>query len=58
MEIIWHGHSCFELVSGGFSLVLDPYCHRELCGYPELDLEADAVLWQPRAITATAGPRP
>ena len=44
MEIIWHGHSCFELVSGGFSLVLDPYCHRELCGYPELDLEADAVL--------------
>ena len=22
MEIIWHGHSCFELVSGGFSLVL------------------------------------
>ena len=44
MEIIWHGHSCFELVSGGFSLVLDPYCHRELCGYPELRLEADAVL--------------
>lgn len=44
MEIIWHGHSCFELVSGGFSLVLDPYCHRELCGYPELSLEADAVL--------------
>lgn len=44
MEIIWHGHSCFELVSGGFSLVLDPYCHRELCGYPELRLSADAVL--------------
>ena len=44
MEIIWHGHSCFALVSGGFSLVLDPYCHRELCGYPELDLEAGAVL--------------
>ena len=44
MEIIWHGHSCFELVSGGFSLVLDPYCHRELCGYPALDLEAEAVL--------------
>ena len=44
MEIIWHGHSCFELVSGGFSLVLDPYYHRELCGYPELHLKADAVL--------------
>ena len=44
MEIIWHGHSCFELVSGGFSLVLDPYYHRELCGYPELRLTADAVL--------------
>ena len=44
MEIIWHGHSCFELVSGGYSLVLDPYYHRELCGYPELRLTADAVL--------------
>lgn len=44
MEIIWHGHSCFELVSGGFSMVLDPYYHRELCGYPELHLTADAVL--------------
>lgn len=44
MEIIWHGHACFELRSGGYSLVLDPYCHRELCGYPELSLEADGVL--------------
>ncbi|MFR5782503.1 MAG: MBL fold metallo-hydrolase [Oscillospiraceae bacterium] len=44
MEIIWHGHSCFELVSGGYSLVLDPYYHRELCVYPELRLTADAVL--------------
>lgn len=44
MEIIWHGHACFELQSSGFSLVIDPYDHRELCGYPELRLTADAVL--------------
>ena len=25
MDIIWHGHSCFELVSGGYSAVIDPF---------------------------------
>lgn len=44
MEIIWHGHSCFELISSGFSLVIDPYDHHELCGYGELQLTADAVI--------------
>ena len=44
MEIIWHGHSCFELLSSGFSLVIDPYDHHELCGYGELQLTADAVI--------------
>ena len=57
MEIIWHGHSCFELVSGGFSLVLDPYCHRELCGYPSWTLRLMRCC-AATAITATAGPRP
>lgn len=44
MEIIWYGHSCFELQSSGFSLVIDPYDHKELCGYPELRLKADAAI--------------
>ena len=25
MEIIWHGYACFSLVSGGYTLLLDPY---------------------------------
>ena len=49
MEIIWHGHSCFELVSGGFSLVLDPYYHRELCGYPSSPHGGRGAV-QPRAL--------
>lgn len=44
MDIIWHGHACFELQSSGFSLVIDPYDHKDLCGYGELRLEADSVL--------------
>ena len=44
MEIIYHGHACFELVSGGYSLVIDPYRAGTLTGRPELRLEADALL--------------
>lgn len=44
MRITWHGHSCFELGSGGYSLVLDPYYYREARGYLPLRLRADAVL--------------
>lgn len=43
MRITWHGHSCFELVSGDCTVVIDPYYYRELVGYPPLKLRADAV---------------
>lgn len=40
MEIIWLGHACFALESGGFRAVLDPY---QMEGYPELRTTGDAV---------------
>ena len=44
MEIIWHGYACFEIVSGDYSLVLDPYRAGTNAGFPALDVEADEVL--------------
>ena len=44
MEIIWHGYACFSLVSGGYTLLLDPYRPGTLAGFPALDAEADEVL--------------
>ena len=44
MEIIWHGYACFSLVSGGYTLLLDPYCPGTLAGFPALDASADEVL--------------
>ena len=44
MEIIWHGYACFELVSGGYTVVLDPYRSGTLAGFPPLDVCADEVL--------------
>ncbi len=40
MEIIWLGHACFALESGGCRVVLDPYTMSE---YPPLRTKADAV---------------
>ncbi len=40
MEIIWLGHACFALESGGCRVVLDPYRMDE---YPPLHTQADAV---------------
>ena len=40
MEIIWLGHACFALESGGCRVVLDPYRMDE---YPPLHTHADAV---------------
>ena len=40
MEIIWLGHACFALESGGCRIVLDPYAMDE---YPPLHTCADAV---------------
>lgn len=42
VEIIWRGHSCFELRSSQASVVIDPYL--QVPGYGLLDLEADLVL--------------
>ncbi len=42
VEIIWRGHSCFELRSNLDSVLIDPF--REVPGYGVLDLEADLVL--------------
>ena len=44
MEIIWHGYACFELISGGYSLLLDPFRGGTLAGFPELRFEADEAL--------------
>ena len=42
IEIIWRGHSCFELRAGRDTVVIDPFL--EVPGYGLLDLEADLVL--------------
>ena len=40
MEIIWLGHACFALESGGYRVVVDPYL---MDTYPPLHTRADAV---------------
>ena len=40
MTITWLGHSCFLLESGGFRVLLDPYCN--VPGLPDFAGEADA----------------
>ena len=48
MDIIWHGHSCFELVSGGYSAVIDPFQDTSVgTAYPHVRLTADAVSFEP-----------
>ena len=42
VEVIWHGHSCFEIRCGSDSAVIDPFL--EVPGYGQLDLSADLVL--------------
>lgn len=42
VEVIWHGHACFEVKSNEKSVVFDPYL--DVPGYATLDLEADLVL--------------
>ena len=44
MQITWHGYACFEISSGGYTLLLDPYRAGTLAGFPELDVTADEVL--------------
>lgn len=42
VEVIWHGHACFEVRGEGKSVVFDPYL--EVPGYAKLALKADLVL--------------
>lgn len=42
VEVVWHGHACFEVKSAEKSVVFDPYL--EVPGFATLDLEADLVL--------------
>ena len=45
MQIIWHGHSCFELVEQDYHIVIDPFQPGSVgTAFPDLDLEADEVL--------------
>lgn len=43
MKLYWYGHSCFQIESGGFSAVFDPYQDGSVAGLPPLRLTADAV---------------
>ena len=43
MKIIWHGHSCFTVETGGYSVVFDPYADGSVPGCGPLHLTADAV---------------
>ncbi|MCL2343965.1 MAG: MBL fold metallo-hydrolase [Firmicutes bacterium] len=43
MDIIWHGHSCFELECGSERIIIDPYKDGSVWGLPPLHLYAEAV---------------
>ena len=43
ITIVWHGHSCFAVSAGGYTLALDPY-DNSLNGYAPLQLSANEVL--------------
>ena len=44
IQLRWHGHACFELTCGNFTVVFDPYEDNYVRGFRPLDLEADLVL--------------
>ena len=43
LTITWHGHSCFSVSAGGYTLVLDPY-DESVDGYAPLHLTANEIL--------------
>ena len=43
ISLTWHGHACFTLNNGQWTLVLDPY-KAEMIGYPKLQVSAHAML--------------
>jgi len=44
MKIKWHGHACFEVSSGDFTVVIDPYSPNSVPGLSPLRLKANKVL--------------
>lgn len=42
VEVIWHGHSCFELRENGLTIVHDPF--GSIPGIPDPKAEADIIL--------------
>ena len=43
MKLIWHGHSCFSVVTDVGTAVFDPYADGKVPGLAPLSLTADAV---------------
>jgi L-ascorbate metabolism protein UlaG (beta-lactamase superfamily) len=43
ITLTWHGHSCFSINNGTWTLVLDPY-DPKMVGYPPLSVQAHAFL--------------
>ena len=43
MKLIWHGHSCFSVVTDAGTAVFDPYIDGMVPGLAPLSLTADAV---------------
>ena len=43
MKVIWHGHSCFEIISDGMTVVIDPHDGKYL-GIKPPSVSADVVL--------------
>ncbi len=43
MKLVWHGHSCFSVETGGYTVVFDPYADGSVPGCAPLRLTADAV---------------
>jgi len=41
MTITWLGHACFALESGGYRIVIDPFC--DVPGFPDTDTSAHKV---------------
>ena len=44
ITLTWHGHSCFTVEAGGYSVVLDPYAPDSVPGLSPLSLSGDLVL--------------
>ncbi len=44
MKIKWHGHACFSISSGDFSVVIDPYSPNSVPGLSPLRLRANKIL--------------